>query len=214
MTSTSTVLMIKPNTPAPSTVNRAMVPNFPACDFLARSQTIKPIQPISAVRNTSMAICEKTASFMIFRTQSGLLFIPQENPVVLVGLVFAEIVAIKVKTLEVVRIGNTIEDGIAAHQAAGLLGVETDHFVLTVLPILELGGNQPSFKVFLLQAFEIFVRGQVDQYFVVALQQAVYFLSEAVAPERIQILAAFVLKLCPHFQPVWLHQVERFENAI
>ena len=43
-----TVFIIKPSKPRPSAKKRMKVPNLPALDFLARSQTIKTMKPINA----------------------------------------------------------------------------------------------------------------------------------------------------------------------
>ncbi|MNG28599.1 hypothetical protein D3C84_1138820 [compost metagenome] len=40
---------MKARIPRPSTKNRMKVPNLPALDFFARSQTIKPMKPIRMV---------------------------------------------------------------------------------------------------------------------------------------------------------------------
>ena len=57
----TTLLMMKASTPSPSTKNRISVPNRPALDFFARSQTMKPMKPINTVTRTIIIHSSNTA---------------------------------------------------------------------------------------------------------------------------------------------------------
>jgi hypothetical protein len=136
-----------------------------------------------------------------------------------VGRIGGEGVALGIEALQRLDLVDTPGDDVAAHQPARALGVEADDLVAPALPVLEHRGDDAALELLRLDRLEILVGGQVHQHalaagVLLAREQAVEFVGDALAPELVEVLATRVGKPGAHLEAVGLHQVERAQHAV
>src|SRR3989338_1389463 len=127
--------------------------------------------------------------------------VAQEDQAVRSGLFDRIAVALVVEVLQTLGGAQALLDHVAAHQAAGFLGMEADDLVLAVFQVLERGVDDPGLEGLALDRAEVLGGGQVQQDVVALggqglLQPGV----DALAPEGIEVLATGIGQLGAHFQ--------------
>src|SRR5690554_5352530 len=123
------------------------------------------------------------------------ILVPGKHQTILFGtqlLVVA--VAIQIKSFQLLRRGQTIFYDVARHQSPGLLGIETQDFILSVFQIFKNGTDYGHREHLRIDGREVFLTGQVNQVAVPAfLDVFVELATELVAPKGIKVFAHAVL---------------------
>src|SRR5690606_40260050 len=70
---------------------------------------------------------------------------------------------LQIEVLQAFGIAQALLDHVTRHQATGLLGVEADDLVLTVLLVLEYRLDQPALEGLRLDRAEVFLGGEAEQ---------------------------------------------------
>ena len=118
-------------------------------------------------------------------------------------------IALQVKGLELLDAGDLLFNGIARHQAAGSLGHEADDLVLAALEFLEHALHHRQLQGLAVNRLEILFTGQVDdQGLRMGLRPLIEVLSNARAPELVEVLALGIGQGRAHLEPVGLHPVQ------